>query len=52
MDTLSLMHHNKCDEASPLFWTERSLNTFGLIFTYRYVCVCMYLDAASLLPPS
>lgn len=44
MDTLSLMHHNKCGEASPLFWMEESLKMFGLIFTSRYMCMYVYIQ--------
>lgn len=53
MDTLSLMHHNKCDEASPVFWMEESFKMFGLIFTSRDMCVYVriYSKAASLLAP-
>lgn len=44
MDTLSLIHHSKCDEPSPLFWMEESLKMFGLIFTHRYVCMYVYME--------
>lgn len=44
MDTLSLIHHSKCDEPSPLFWMEESLKMFGLIFDIHIdMCVCKYI---------
>lgn len=42
MDTLSLLHHNKCDVASPLFWMEESLKMFGLNLHIE-ICLCMYI---------